>query len=171
MTLQNQIYSPRVSKPVKGKVKDIRTLSKVFGWLGLSFLVVALVIPLVGSLFTLNKVPTTGKVVEFAKVRSKSTTVPVVEYIIEGKTYRHSSSLASSPGSFFKVGDPVTVLYNPQNPQSSIIESYRIEWLLSFIFGAVGVSFGLVSVILLIINYWMRRKQLSNSNNIREIKL
>jgi 4-amino-4-deoxy-L-arabinose transferase-like glycosyltransferase len=71
---------------------------------------------------------------------------PVVEFTADGQTYTFESSNASDPPRY-KVGEQVTVVYLPENPQRAEVEGGSFWWL----WAGLAVLF---VVLLLIISAW-----------------
>lgn len=101
---------------------------------------------------------TQGEVVRLEESYSSSssggssyTYYPIVEYVIEetGKTFEFKDSIGSNPPAYDR-GEAVTVLYDPDNPQSEVMIDRGIwNWL------APGLCTGFGVLILLIsINSW-----------------
>ncbi|WP_076798292.1 DUF3592 domain-containing protein [Chloroflexus islandicus] len=74
---------------------------------------------------------------------------PVVEYrTATGELIRFESTLGGNPPAF-QTGDRVEVLYDPQTPQSALVNTWE-HWLPVYIFlGAGGVMIGLGSLMAL----------------------
>ncbi len=72
--------------------------------------------------------------------RGKGTHAPVVRYVVDGKSFEFQSSVASSPPAH-AVGDKVTVLYQPDQPQHGNIKSFMDQWFLPLIFTGIGTLF------------------------------
>jgi hypothetical protein len=99
--------------------------------------------------------PAEGRVVDIV---SRTTTsggerktyfYPVVEFrTAGGESVRFEGSTGSNPSSY-RVGDMVRVLYDPQTPQSALIDSWDL-WLPSGIFIGVGGFFALMGILALL---------------------
>ena len=60
-----------------------------------------------------------------------------------GRTYTNRTNSAEYPAPFI-VGDKITVLYQPDSPQSARIKSFRALWIIpTFLF---GFSFGFMGI-------------------------
>ena len=140
---------------MKKQPKDARILSIVFSLLGLGLVGAGLVIFLVSNFLSAGNVRIEGKVVDLAVRRNSQ--APVVEYVVNGKSYQHSSPIYSS-FDFYKVGDVVKISYEPNAPQNSYIEAYRVEWLIAGIIAMVGVGFGIAAGIIRLLMFRRDRK-------------
>jgi hypothetical protein len=98
---------------------------------------------------------TTGIVVSlhesYSEDRSCCVYTPVVEFDHSGQTYTFQSSLATSPPRY-QVGEQVSVLYHPDNPELADIEGTFTS---SPLFPAAGL--GLIVVLALVINFFFIR--------------
>jgi len=139
---------------------NIRSANRIRGlWGSPIMLVIGLGILFLGlqwRTFTQNQIATMltteGRVVE---VVSRTTTsggerktyfYPVVEFRTpDGEVIRFESSTGSNPSSY-RVGDTVRVYYDPQAPQSAMIDSWEL-WLPSSIVIGVGGFFALIGIL------------------------
>lgn len=137
-------------------VKTFRILSLVFGLLSLGFILAGFGILLVSNLLTSSYVRTEGTVVRMTTGSNRQ--APIVDYVVSGNTYEHHSGLNTSPPSF-AVGEKVTILYDPTNPQSSRIEGYGVEGLISLILWIVGGAFLIPSLIMLLLYFTQRKRR------------
>ena len=142
---------------------NIRSANRIGGLLsGPIVLVIGLGILFLGwqwRTFTQNQIatmlPAEGKVVEVVS-RTKTSSgerktyfYPVVEFRTpDGEVIRFESSTGSNPSSY-RVGDTVRVYYDPQAPQSAMIDSWAL-WLLPIIFIGVGGFFALMGILILL---------------------
>lgn len=101
------------------------------------------------SAFLAKAVPGSGRVVDLAMNHSSDTTTyaPVVEFEVDGRTYRFKDSIGSDPPSYRR-GDAVKVLYDPDRPANARID--RGRWNLAVptlvaAFGALLCSLGIWS--------------------------
>jgi hypothetical protein len=62
----------------------------------------------------------------------------------DSKTYSVTSSTSSNPPGF-EVGDDVTVLYNPEDPQQARINTFGQLWLVPVILGSTGTVFFIIA--------------------------
>ena len=101
------------------------------------------------SAFLARAVHAQGVVVDLAANRSSGnngyTYAPVVEFEVEGRTYKFKDSVSSNP-SWYRRGDLVSVLYDPDRPSNARIDRgkwNRIVPMLVGAFGALLCSLGL----------------------------
>lgn len=145
-----------VNSQTQRAIRTTGILRIVFGLVCLAILLAALGVYLFGTVLSSATARTPGQVVELA-FNGKGR-VPVVSYTVEGRSYTHRSELSTSPPSF-KVGDQVTILYDPNNPQSSAIEGYRVGSFVALLLGIIGLVFGLVTVIMVVIHSVLLRRR------------
>jgi hypothetical protein len=96
---------------------------------------------------------TTGRVIALDESDSDGSTVysPIFEFTVGGQRYEVNSGIASDPPDY-QVGEPITVRYNPANPQHAEVESIlNSPW----IYGGLLALFAVVMVGLNV--YGMRR--------------
>ncbi len=93
---------------------------------------------------------TSGTVVRLVPRTRKRTgnrlMAPVVTYQINGNQYSFESDIASSPPAY-RIGDTVTVQYDPEQPEKATIKSFWSSWLPMLLFGGFGSLVTLISVI------------------------
>ncbi|MCW5876693.1 MAG: DUF3592 domain-containing protein [Anaerolineales bacterium] len=83
---------------------------------------------------------------------------PVFEYTVEGQQYGFESRNASSPPAY-QVGQQVEILYNPEDPNDAVVNSFFEMWLVtallcpSTLFTAVAVN-----------GFWFLRSRLKKTN-------
>jgi hypothetical protein len=63
---------------------------------------------------------------------------PVLEYQVNGVSYREGSSVFGHPGSL-RVGQDIEIFYNPSNPSEARYPSKTSDYLMFVVFFAVGV--------------------------------
>ena len=90
-----------------------------------------------------------------AQANNRGKVAPVVEFHIEGERHEFQSWLSTSPPQF-DVGEKVTVLYDPRDPQHARIESFVTLWLFPTIFGGIGAAMFLVAIVLFGVS-WFRQ--------------
>jgi hypothetical protein len=101
-----------------------------------------------------------GTVVELARIEpskvpgpkgqvdTKPGFAPVVQYQVEGQTYRIQGRISSTePG--YSVGEAVPVRYSPDNPSDGTIDSFAEKWLMPLAFGGSGLLFALLGSVML----------------------
>lgn len=94
-------------------------------------------------LFLERAMETPGRVVEMRAVSDSdgTTHMPVVEFTApSGDRAQFESGFSSSPPSY-RVGDAVTVLYDPQNFKDARIRSFLSLWIAPLLFGVLGGVF------------------------------
>ena len=69
---------------------------------------------------------------------------PIVEYQVEGETYRIDGHFAPAPPSVYRTGEKVVVAHHPSRPSEGRIDSFGELWLEPLVFGSVGVLFTLI---------------------------
>ena len=141
----------------------VRSTNRIRGlWGGPIMLVIGLGILFLGlqwRTFTQNQITTmlttAGRVVDVVSRTStsggerKTYFYPVVEFrTANEEIVRFESSTGSNP-SAYRVGDTVNVRYDPQTPQSAVIDSWEL-WLPSGIFIGVGGFFALMGILALL---------------------
>ncbi len=141
----------------------VRSTNRIRGlWGGPIMLVIGLGILFLGlqwRTFTQNQIAamltSEGRVVDVVS-RTKTSGgerktyfYPVVEFrTADGESVRFESSTGSNPSSY-RVGDTVRVRYDPQTPQSALIDSWEL-WLPSGIVIGVGGFFALMGILALL---------------------
>ncbi|HLO84970.1 MAG TPA: DUF3592 domain-containing protein [Nostocaceae cyanobacterium] len=97
--------------------------------------------------FLSTAIPAQGTVIDLVesssttKNRTSYTYRPVVKFTTNlGEPTIFESKAGSNPPSFTK-GQQVEVLYNPQNPQSAVINAWFDIWGLSAVFTGIGSAF------------------------------
>jgi len=86
-----------------------------------------------------------GKVIEMVRIRDRDDGgymyAPLVRFeTTDGNTVEFQSSLRSNPPAY-RTGQTVSVLYDPEDPQSAAIRGVFSLWLTSMILGFVGFMF------------------------------
>lgn len=135
-------------------MKVLKVISGLFSTLGVGMLVGSFFIFSNTSRFIAGALETEGKVIALDRSRSSSssgssstTYRPVVEFTSgTGKRFEFTSSVGTSPPSH-RVGESVTVLYNPADPYSARIKSFTQLWfgfiivfMLGLVFAAIGLT-------------------------------
>ncbi len=145
-----------MNNPADKPLKTTRFLGLIFGLISLGLILAGLALFLITNSLSASDAKVQGTVVRL--LGSSDRKAPVVEYVVNGTTYEHRSGLYSSPPAF-AVGDSVTVLYDPNKPEDSRLDSYRAEWLVAFILGVVGLAFSIPAGILWLLNTPMKPRQ------------
>ena len=131
----------------------------VFGVLGAVFLVVGVWTFFSTRSFIATAARADGVVIDLELSRSddSSTYYPIVAFRTQdGQEIEYQSNTGTNPPSF-RVGESVTVLYDPQDPYDARIEAFSELWLFSIIFGSVGLVF--FGVFAGTVVFGMRRKR------------
>lgn len=137
-----------------------KVVAVVFSLIGLVFLMIG--VGFVCSSYSLLSVAqrTEGTVIRLVGNGRRGSVAPVVEFFLEGNRREFQSWLSTSPPQF-GVGEKVTVLYDPNDPQRASIESFVTLWLFSTIFGGIGVVMLVVSGVLFAV-FWLRTSPTAN---------
>lgn len=129
----------------------VRSISRLYGLLGGPIMLViglgVLFLGLQWCASTQNKIaamiPAEGRIVDVVSRTStsngkrKTYFYPVVEFrTVDGESIRFKSSRSLAA---YRVGDTVKVLYDPQTPQSALIDSWEVWIPLGFLIGIGGI--------------------------------
>jgi hypothetical protein len=126
----------------------------IFAGIGSIFLIVGIIITLNTRSFVAKSVTTQGTVIDLIRRTSGSSRSSVYYPMIQFTTSSgdriifEANSGSSQPA--FKKDQQVEVLYNPQQPNSAVINSWAELWLLPVICTAMGSLFVLIGGIALI---------------------
>lgn len=71
---------------------------------------------------------------------------PTFHYEVNGIEYETTSKVQQSPG--FQIGATVEILYNPEDPQQAVINSFLQKGTLFNIIGKIIFSFGLILLLI-----------------------
>ncbi|MDC0722008.1 DUF3592 domain-containing protein [Nannocystis bainbridge] len=117
--------------------------------LGGLFFAVGLTLLIVNQRFYGSARRTDGEVVHL-RFSNKGSAAPDVAYTDHlGREHLHSSNVYSKPA--YRVGEPVTIAFDPDDPGDAAIDSLTQRWLLPGIFGCIGlVHLGIGSTFLLL---------------------
>lgn len=134
-------------------MKVLKIISTVFSTVGVGMLIVSFFILANTRSFMAGALEAPGKVIDLERSRSSSSSSTyraVVEFTTAtGKRIEFTSGVGSSPPSH-RVGEAVTVLYDPAEPQSARIKSFFQLWfgfLLVFGMGVVFAAIGLTMIV------------------------
>jgi len=116
--------------------------------IGLTFAVIGLVALMIGILWirsTKERMKTminhTGTVVEMIRVERPGETAtfyPVIEFKTQtGEVFRFEGK-TSGPENEYKIGEQVEILYEPQDPQGAMINSWKELWFPSIALMIIG---------------------------------
>lgn len=125
--------------------------SLLFGGIGLLLLTICTVNISQTRAFLAEAETATGTVIELVKRRSRDSDgratdyyYPVVEFTaLNGDLYQFESQTGSSPPNV-QVGEPVEIIYDPENIKDARIRGFFSLWGFAFILGLVGTIFILV---------------------------
>jgi len=102
-----------------------------------------------GNQMTPNETTTTVQTKPSAPTRSKKpstgrggSTVPEVEYQVNGVVYLIHGMISTSPPAY-SIGEKVMVYYSPDHPGDGVIGSFIELWLMPVVFGGIGSVFSL----------------------------
>jgi hypothetical protein len=114
--------------------------------------------------FLRTSVTAQGRVVGLKQVRSGThnslTYAPVFRFDVPGTHFSTVVSNTSSSPPAFKVGEVVTVHYQPGHPEKAVIDSFGQLWLSEVVFGTCGaISIGIGLLILFVSRKVKRQMQ------------
>jgi hypothetical protein len=103
----------------------------------------------------------TGTVVSLREVDETDNTgvtyAPVINYDVQGRTYTYESSNSSDPPAY-EVGEKVTLLYRPENPEEVRVNTWFDLWFLPAMLGGGGVVVAIVSIVMMVSSIRRRRQ-------------
>ncbi|MDV6013311.1 DUF3592 domain-containing protein [Haloechinothrix sp. LS1_15] len=147
-------YGVRASRGLSRRAQ--RVVPLVFTGLGVMLLIGAVVVALLlGRGAADRTASTTAVVVEVTErtsqsrdsdgnTRTSTTYCPVVEYTVDGETFTHESAVCTGSREGNRVGDELTVNYDPADPADAAIDSWLHRWLAPLIMGGIGGVFVLI---------------------------
>lgn len=170
-------YSPTDPRVPWERPQAIPVVSAILGWslsvIGVIFLLIAIGMCLPAWLARPSTIRVEGRVERLvsggrqrpgqsrvtdagrrSRVRSGRGKVPLVRYEVEGKSYLVAGKVATSPPAYTE-GETVWVRYPPAAPEKGWIDSVIEQYLLSIIFGSVGMVMGLIGMIMTL-RAWMQ---------------
>ncbi|MBF2007665.1 MAG: DUF3592 domain-containing protein [Chlorogloeopsis fritschii C42_A2020_084] len=129
----------------------------IFGGIGGIFAVIGIIFGVNTHSFVGTALSTQGTVIDLelrsstdSKGRSSSVYYPVVKFApSSGEQTIFKSNTGSNPPAFTK-GQQVEVLYNPQKPNSAMINSWLELWFLPAMFTGMGLIFVLIGGVTLV---------------------
>ncbi|GIZ97033.1 hypothetical protein TTY48_16450 [Tsukamurella sp. TY48] len=141
-------------------VRESSLMTRIFIAVGIITVVVGCYFTVVDTVFLASSVTAQGRVVDYEESESREddgrisySYQRIVGYTVDGVEYRKRESGASS--SEPAIGDPVTVYYNPDDPQDAMIDAFLRKWI-----GPLAIGFGVLWTALFgAVQRWMRRKQ------------
>ena len=146
-------------------------------YLGYIFVAIGVVLLIIGGLVTWHTVEfkskaesAEGTVIEMQPRHSDGSTTyaPVVEFETAGGelvTY-HSSSSSSPPA--YDVGESVEVLYDPNDPSEAKINSFFNLWFLPLLLAGMGIVFGGIGGLVVVVMIRGTRRQEEEQAKQRE---
>ena len=145
----------------------LKIIGSVFAFIGLVFILVSFWNYRNTRQFLAQSATAPGEVVDLV-LRSSQTGdsrtssgvyYPVVRFATpEGQYIEFQSGVGSQPPAY-RIGDPVTVRYRPDDPYRARIDSFFQLWFLSVLFGGLGFVFGSIGFVLILIVYQTSRKE------------
>lgn len=137
--------------------KFLVMFGSIFAGVGSIFAVTGIIMGLNTRSFVSTAIPTQGVVIDVvkrsstdSKGRSSSVYYPVVKFTTpSGEPTVFESNLGTYPPQFRK-GNEVELLYNPQQPDSVMINSWMDLWFLPVMFTSLGSIFVLIGGVPLI---------------------
>ncbi len=145
-----------------------RNTARVFTVISVFFIIIALIFGAIMIFVTtaINKsydrctAQTQGVVVNnvlsnSGSKKSSTTYHAVFEYTVNGKTYTQKDPIGYRPAKY-KVGETVSVNYNPGDPDEFYIE--KTLWIFYLTFGIIAGFFGLLGIVFVILRAKVNRK-------------
>jgi hypothetical protein len=105
--------------------------------IGTTFVVVACVFAMRTLSFAADASKTEGVVISLLE-DGDNASAPVVQYLVDGKTYQIEGNVYTSPPAF-SIGEAVTIAYKSDRPDAGQIVSVKNLWVIA-VFGFVGAS-------------------------------
>lgn len=85
-----------------------------------------------------------GTVVKLVRTTG-SMQAPVVAFTSPRGPVQFQSEVSSSPPAW-RAGEPVQVLFDPNDPTQAVIDSFWVRWLVPVLLGFVGAVFGCIGL-------------------------
>jgi len=129
--------------------KNLKYVGPIFTLIGVGVLALGVYLGMERADFLQTALPADGEVIQLNERRSDDSYVyyPVVSFILPGTertlTFEHDSG--SNPPSY-SVGEQVSVLYDPDNPQQAIIDAGLLNYMGAGIASLLGSIFALVGI-------------------------
>jgi hypothetical protein len=139
---------------------------RLFGWaaflFGSVFVAVGIWMLVDGLRFRASANRAEGEVIRLewsnGEGNSRSGALPVVRYEAQGRTVEFRSRVSSRPPAY-RVGELVTVLYHPEDPENASVDTFLEQYLLPLVFGGPGLVFSGVGLAFLIIPGALQRRR------------
>jgi len=146
-------------------MKIIKIISTLFSIIGIGLLIASLFIFNHTRNFIKKSSSTTGTVIELLQERSTSSGgstsyayYPWIRFETEdGRSIVFKSAVGSNPPSY-RVGEEVSVLFDPDNPYNAKINSFFSVWLGFIILSGLGVIFAGIGLGLLSAHLYSKKK-------------
>jgi hypothetical protein len=137
-------------------MKKLRLVAHAFSLVGICMLLVSYFIYSETKSFIAGASEGNGKVIDL--VRSDGTYHPVVEFTSStGKRIEITSSVGSHPPSY-RVGESVTVLYDPSNPHNAQLSGFMDLWFGFLVLVGLGLAFASVGLGMIGVREYRRKK-------------
>ncbi|MEH1824675.1 MAG: DUF3592 domain-containing protein [Nostoc sp.] len=138
-------------------IKFFRIFGSIFGGVGSILTITGIIIGLNTRSFVTSAIPAQGTVIDLVKSsstdkkgRTSYVYYPVVKFTARsGETTIFKARTATNPPEYIK-GQQVEILYNPQKPDSAIINSWLSLWFLPAMLTGLGSIFALIGGIVLV---------------------
>lgn len=114
-----------------------RLLGTIFAGIGGLFFVIALVLVSLELQFERTARRSPGEVVALRRSNKGGQAPDVAFTAFDGRQIVHRSNVYSTPA--YAIGEQVTILYDPSNPEEATIDTFTGRWLMALIFGIIGV--------------------------------
>lgn len=110
-----------------------RLISGIFAFIGIIFLGISLIVYENNSDFVDKAVKVKGVVINYPGR-------PLFEYEYQDQKYNYQTTASSNPPSY-SIGEEVEIFINPAHPQEALVDNFSERWLLTTIFGCMGLLF------------------------------
>lgn len=138
------------------RIRNRFVILTVTACLGVGLLVASAASLFINERFAMSAERADGRVIELVRYRGRAGYRPTIEFETAEGTIRVTSGSESSPP-LYRVGERITVFYDAKNPQSYLIDSFSERYLLSLIYGVLGIVFSSTGGIPLLQMYRRRR--------------
>ncbi|MBU7582497.1 MAG: DUF3592 domain-containing protein [Nostoc sp. TH1S01] len=145
-------------------VTFFRVFGSIFAGIGSIFVITGIIIGVNTRSFFGKSISTQGTVIDVVKHKSRDSNgrsstnyYPVIEFTANsGKLVEFEANSGSNPPTYTQ-GQKVEILYNPQEPESAMINSSADLWVLPAIFTGLGSIFVVIGGISLVKSFLSRR--------------
>lgn len=114
-----------------------------FGGIGLILLTIAGLFFIKEQIFLSSAIEATGKVADFRTMEDDDGSLvycPIIDFSTQDSRNGSFEGTCASPAPY-KLGDPVKVIYDPQDPDKAQVQSILDEYLIPGILSLVGLPF------------------------------